>query len=182
MDPSTTLPERVPAARLRRAAVALLGALCIALLAQPAQAGAPRALEGKVSHVTDGDSLWVRPAQGGKARRIRLVGIDAPEICQAHGLAAREALRRQALGQQVRVQGRGRDDYDRPLRRIGTAGVPDLGAWMVAQGHAWSYRQRGRAGPYDAEEAMARAAQRGLWAQAGAIEPRIFRRVHGSCR
>jgi micrococcal nuclease len=178
MPPSTISPERSLVPRLRHGAVLLFAALMAGL----AQAGAPHALQGKVSHVTDGDSVWVRPAHGGKARRIRLVGIDAPEICQPHGLAARDALRRQVIGQQVRVQGRGRDDYDRQLRRIGTAAVPDLGAWMVAQGHAWSYRRRGRAGPYDAQEALARAAQRGLWAQASAIEPRIFRRVHGSCR
>lgn len=186
MRPSITSPERGPAACVRRVAVPLWAAMIVslwaAMLAGPAQAGAPRALEGKVSHVTDGDSVWVRPAQGGKARRVRIVGIDAPEICQAHGLAARDALRWQVVGRQVRVQGRGRDDYDRQLRRIGTAAVPDLGAWMVSQGHAWSYRRRGRAGPYDAQEALARAARRGLWAQAGAIEPRIFRRVHGSCR
>jgi micrococcal nuclease len=156
--------------------------LSCALLASAAQAFAARDLHGKVSHVTDGDSVWVRPAHGGKPQRIRIVGIDAPEICQAHGLAARDALRWQVVGQQVRVQGRGRDDYDRQLRRIGTAAVPDLGAWMVSQGHAWSYRRRGRTGPYDAEQALARAAQRGLWSQAGAIEPRIFRRVHGNCR
>ena len=45
-----------------------------------------RSFEGVVTHVTDGDSLWVRPASGGAPRQIRLQGIDAPEICQAFGV------------------------------------------------------------------------------------------------
>ena len=37
---------------------------------------------GVVTHVSDGDTVWVQPLQGGEAYKVRLLGIDAPEICQ----------------------------------------------------------------------------------------------------
>ncbi|MDO9358012.1 MAG: thermonuclease family protein, partial [Polaromonas sp.] len=55
--------------------------------------------QGTVTHVTDGDTLWVKPSSGGKALKIRIHGIDAPEICQTGGQASRAALA-------VRVRGR----------------------------------------------------------------------------
>lgn len=50
------------------------------------------AWSGVVTHVSDGDTVWVEPTQGGEAQKIRLLGIDAPEICQAWGPQARDAL------------------------------------------------------------------------------------------
>ena len=68
-------------------------------------------------------------------------------------------------------------------RSVGTVSLDgqDVGAWLVAHGFAWSARYRGRAGPYAQEEARARQARLGLWAR-GAVEPRSFRKRHGSCR
>lgn len=134
-----------------------------------------------VTHVTDGDTVWVQPAAGGPARKIRIVGIDAPEICQAYGVSAREALAAQLLRHTVRVQGRGGDSYGRLLGRLELQGQ-DVGQWMVWQGHAWSDRGRyGAAGSYAAQEMAARQARRGLWRER-ALAPSVFRRRHGSCR
>lgn len=179
MWPSTISPERV--LRAWRCAAALAVAL---LLAGPAQAARPAegGWTGRVVRVSDGDTLWVQPAGGGKPRKIRLRGMDAPESCQPHGQVAKAALAARVLHQPVRVSGRARDDYQRLLARVSTAHDPDIGAWMVAQGHAWSYRQRGSSGPYAQQELAARSAGRGLWAQHGAVEPRAFRRRHGPCR
>jgi endonuclease YncB( thermonuclease family) len=33
---------------------------------------------GIVTHVSDGDTVWVQPLQGGEAHKVRLLGIDAP--------------------------------------------------------------------------------------------------------
>ena len=108
-------------------------------------------------------------------------GLDAPEICQAYGPASRQALQSRVLGQPVSVDGRRRDNFGRVLARIRWQQA-DVGEWMVRQGHAWSYRYRRDAGPYAAEEAQARAAQRGLFADAQALQPRDFRKWHGSCQ
>ena len=131
--------------------------------------------------MSDGDTLFVRPDAGGQPVKIRMDGLDAPEICQAYGPASRQALQSRVLGQPVSVDGRRRDNFGRVLARIRWQQA-DVGEWMVRQGHAWSYRYRRDAGPYAAEEAQARAAQRGLFADAQALQPRDFRKWHGSCQ
>jgi micrococcal nuclease len=135
---------------------------------------------GKVSHVSDGDTLWVAPDGGGAPRKVRIDGIDAPEICQPGGRASRAALEQRALGRHAQVQVRRRDDYGRELARVRVDGQ-DVGAWMVREGQAWSYRWRRQAGPYAAEETQARQARRGLFAAVGPEQPRDFRRRHGPC-
>ena len=65
------------------------------LLAGSAQAG--EIFSGQVTHVTDCDTLWVQPDGGGAARKLRLTGMDAPEICQQGGKAARDYLAQLAL-------------------------------------------------------------------------------------
>lgn len=155
------------------AAVGLL--LGLGLQAQAAQ------FEGIVTHVTDGDTLWVRPADGGAPRPIRLQGIDAPEICQAWGTRSRDALAAQVMHQRVRVDSSAQDNWQRELGDVSLEGR-DLGQWMVSQGHAWSYRFRGNPGPYATQEAQARNARLGLWGQGTALPPREFRRRHGSCK
>lgn len=134
---------------------------------------------GTVTHVTDGDTLWVQARQGGEPRKIRLSGIDAPEICQVHGEAARQALLSLVSGQAVLVTPLRKDDYGRLLARIAVQGQ-DVGAWMVLNGHAWSYHYQHSAGPYAQQEAWARSQAVGLW-RAPAMQPGIFRRRHGSC-
>jgi micrococcal nuclease len=135
---------------------------------------------GHVSHVTDGDTLWVQPDTGGPSRKLRIDGIDAPEICQTGGAASRAELVRLALHQRVAVSVRQQDDYGRGLAHIQLE-TGDLGEQMVRAGQAWSYRWRQSLGPYAAEEAVARQSRRGLFA-ADAIElPRDFRQRHGSC-
>ncbi len=135
---------------------------------------------GTVTHVSDGDTLWVRPARGGAPRPVRIDGIDAPELCQTHGETARAALVGRVLGQSVQVGVRRYDDYGRALARVSWRGQ-DLGAWLVSQGHAWSYRYRGQSGPYAQQEDQARARRLGLFRQKHAELPRQFRRRHGPC-
>lgn len=135
-------------------------------------------LHGVVSHVTDGDTIWVRPA-GGPAVPVRLQGIDAPEICQAFGRQSRDALATRLLRRPVQVTIRARDIHHRNVGRVESQGQ-DVGAWLVAGGYAWSTRSRNRAGSYADEQAQARQARRGLWA-AAAQEPRLFRRRNGGC-
>lgn len=66
----------------------LLGSLWLIWVPDCA-AAQPEAWRGTVTYITDGDTLWIRHLHGGRARKIRLDGIDAPEICQAYGARAR---------------------------------------------------------------------------------------------
>ena len=134
----------------------------------------------RVSYIFDGDTLWVRPADGGRSRKLRIEGIDAPEICQSGGVASRDALRERLSGQTVTVHEHQRDTYGRPLVAL-KLGSEDVAAWMVRQGWAWSYRWRDDPGPFAKQEAQARASRRGIFADLSAEEPRGFRRRNGPC-
>ncbi len=173
--PAMALRARLGANFWRRA----VGLFAIWMIAGTVHA--TTAFAGKVSHVSDGDTLWVQPDGGGAPRKIRLDGIDAPELCQPGGVASRQALEQAALNRRVEVRVRRHDDYGRELARV-QVGHQDLGAQMVREGQAWSYRWRRNPGPYAAEEAQARQARRGLFATAASPErPRDFRQRHGPC-
>ncbi len=148
-------------------------------------AATPHTWSGVVSHVVDGDTLHVRPAPSAEPRSVRILGIDAPESCQAHGQAARQALLALVLGRTVMVTTTQQDDYGRDLAvlhlRSEGGGLEDLGRRLVSAGHAWSYRFKQDPGPYAAPEAQARQERRGLFRESDAQYPGQFRRRHGPC-
>lgn len=113
-------------------------------------------------------------------QKLRLLGIDAPEICQRGGVAARDALRALVWLRMLKVQIKYLDDYGRGLARVEVDGQ-DVAAVMVQRGQAWSSRWRRSQGPYAVEEALAREAKLGLFAAPDPELPRDFRQRHGSC-
>jgi endonuclease YncB( thermonuclease family) len=161
-------------ARLRRVA----GAYLVCLIATPVEAA--QAYSARVISIPDGDTLWVQPGDGGARQKLRLQGVDAPEICQRGGVAARDALRALVAQRLLRVQVKFMDDYGRGLARIEVDGQ-DVAAVMVQQGQAWSSRWRRSQGPYAIEEALARQSKVGLFAEPDPELPRDFRQRHGSC-
>lgn len=111
-------------------------------------------------HAADGDSLTVG------AERMRLAGIDAPELgqsCERAGVAwacgqeAKRALQGLVARVDTQCSGSERDRFDR-LLVICHAGGVDINAELVRRGMAVSY------GAYGDEEAQARADRVGLWA------------------
>ncbi|MBX3609277.1 MAG: thermonuclease family protein [Hydrogenophaga sp.] len=136
--------------------------------------------QARVMRVFDGDTVWVQPMDGGRWRKLRLDGIDAPEICQTGGLAARDALADRSLGAEVQVSERAKDDYGRGIARL-TLGAEDINRQLVVSGLAWASRWHGQ-GPYVAEEAIARSRQLGVFSAPDAEPPRDFRRRHGPCQ
>ena len=111
------------------------------------------------AQVIDGDSLVVAGVE------IRLYGIDAPEYRQPCfrrgrpwrcGIDATRALRAMIAGRPVACRSREEDRYGRTVATCSVEGR-DLGAAMVAGGHAVAY------GPYQLEERAARNAGRGIW-------------------
>jgi endonuclease YncB( thermonuclease family) len=137
-------------------------------------------LEGKVTRVTDGDSLWLEPLSPAAPVELRLQGIDAPEICQAWGPQAKQALAELVLGQQVSVKTVGRDTHGRTLGTV-YLGTQNINKTLVQEGHAWSTRYKYDRGPYVADERMASALSRGLNRDGGAVMPRDFRQRNGPC-
>ncbi|MBT9487342.1 MAG: thermonuclease family protein [Rubrivivax sp.] len=155
-------------------AVALLAAT---LLALPAVA-AP--LQGQVTKLFDGDSFIFQPAGGGKPLEVRLKDIDAPEICQAGGPAARDFLQDYVRDKTVRIETLGKDTYGRTLAVL-TVDEMNINQRMVAEGHAWSARTKWNQGPLVSQERMAQALKRGLHATPGAVMPSEFRKQKGPC-
>jgi micrococcal nuclease len=171
----------------RSVSVYLLAAslCCWALAAQAARKPAAP-VTGTVTHVTDGDSLWFKPAAPDKAQpiEVRLADIDAPEICQSGGEQAKQALASLALGKTGRLSTISRDSYGRTLAKLEISGETrqiNVAAQLVEDGHAYSTRSRNGRGPLMKQERIAAALGRGVHGMPGAVLPADFRRTHGSC-
>ena len=134
----------------------------------------PEAVSAIVVRVIDGDTVVLRI--GGRSRRVRLVGVDAPETWARHdcfGSEAARALRRLTpVGARVRAAGDRRpyDRFGRRLLHLWTASGrlvemdllrAGLGRLVVASGTRYA------AALADAQ-ARARRAGTGLW---GACSP-----------
>jgi endonuclease YncB( thermonuclease family) len=123
-------------------------------------------LTGTVS-VTDADTIVI----GGE--RIRLQGVDAPETDQIcldnRGTLwncwsdARDRLIRHIGSRQTSCVTNGKDAYGRWLATCST-NEGDLSAWLVREGLGLAFIRYSSA--YVAEEAIARSAQKGMWAGA----------------
>ena len=88
----------------------------------------------RVQTVHDGDTVTCLDEQG-RAVKIRLVGIDAPEHGQPYGDAARAALAATIDGA-VRVTGDARDQHGRLLGVL-WVGEKNVNRDLVARGLAW---------------------------------------------
>jgi endonuclease YncB( thermonuclease family) len=120
---------------------------------------------GVVESVVDGDSIVVRDkaASHRTSYRVRLEGVDAPELAQQYGPQSRQALQDIVLGKDVRVAVIGKDKYGRYL------GTVFLDEWNINQvqifdGWAWWFRKYAPDNKdYALAEWQARQAGVGLW-------------------
>lgn len=159
-----------PCAR-RRCQVVVLVALLVA-----ARYGAGESFPGRVVSVRDGDTLEVM--RGGKAVRVRLWGVDCPELAQAFGPRAKQRTSDLAFGREVRVTVVDRDRYGRLVVQVEVDGR-DLGEALLQAGMAWWYRHHApEQRSYERAEREARAARRGLWADGNPVAPWSYRQVH----
>ena len=145
-------------------ACALIATTGCAQGAQPHVAGTPagatQVLPGVVVGIVDGDTADVRLESG--MIRIRLHGIDAPEIGQPYGNTARTCLSDLVYGKNVLVEPYEQDRYDRLVARI-WFGERDINAEMIKSGFAWVYRRYAEDPRYCAYEKGARDRRQGLW-------------------
>ncbi|MDO5633439.1 MAG: thermonuclease family protein [Micrococcus sp.] len=160
-------------------ALVVLGG-CLAPVEQGTEAvpeAAPEAVTAQVTRVIDGDTLEVEV--DGARERVRLVGIDAPEVGR-DGLAdecgavqASEALKDMLKHGQVDLVAdvggtEDRDRFGRLLRHVHVEDL-DIGQWLVERGWAIAWAPRSAARParmdlYEAAEQMARDEGVGMWA------------------
>ncbi len=155
--------------------------LALIVLPGPSQ-GASKPIEGVVTYVVDGDTVWAK-TKGGKLK-IRLYGIDAPETGhgekpgQPFGRQVANALRSKVLGKKVAIEVRDIDSYGRSVAVIRLNGR-DINLEMAREGWAWAYRrylERPYASEYIRAEKEARGKKLGLWKQSNPQPPWEFRR------
>ena len=138
---------------------------------------------GKVTRVSDGDTIWVTDAAG--KHMIRLDKIDAPESDQPYGKESTDFLKGLVYGKQVEVQWTDRDQYGRVLGVVylaSASGMVDVNLTMVKNGCAWHYSYHDNTPAYAAAEKEARQNRRGLWAADAPVNPYQWRKSKRSMR
>ena len=141
--------------------------------------------QARVTAVHDGDSVRATDRHG-QRHKIRLAYIDAPELQPAHGMAARDALRRLIDGQQVEVAVLDTDQYGREVAQIRLHGR-DINLAQIEEGHAWHYvsiakRRQDKAdfAAYSRAEAGARSSRFGLWRAQSPQAPWAYRKAQSA--
>ncbi|EAH8208312.1 thermonuclease [Campylobacter upsaliensis] len=137
-------------------------------------------LIGKVSRVIDGDTIELlaktskeNPYNHITKLKIRLYGIDAPELKQAYGKEAKEYLSALVLKQEVGLIIENKDKYERIVGTLFLKGQ-DINKEMVKNGYAHAYESFSK--KYLAEQADAKMFKLGLWQDEKAVKPSEFRR------
>jgi serine/threonine protein kinase len=141
-------------------------------LVDPEQTPLPPQFLGDVDGVVDGDDLVIRSKFGHV--RVRLFGIDAPEMDQPYGLAATEFLKKHVLGQRVVVDHAGADRYRRVTGHVFLDGK-SISVRLVEEGLAWQDDRFDASKELDKVQSGARAARRGLWADPNPVSPLQWR-------
>lgn len=127
--------------------------------------------------VVDGDTIKVR--LGGVTERVRVIGIDTPELASGECYAQQASSRMQSLVQSrtvrlVRDPSQGdRDRYDRLLRHVQLTDGRQVAHVLIAGGFGEEYtHDRAYAGQaaYRAAERAAREAGKGIWGS-GCLAP-----------
>lgn len=142
-------------------------------------ANAAPVLQGRVVGVSDGDSLTLLDAEK-RQYKIRLQGIDAPEIKQAYGQKSKESLSKMVHGKTIQVHAYKKDRFGRTVGQV-MLGDIDICLEQVRRGLAWHFKDyqdeqsaedRER---YDRAEKQAREQGLGLWQDAAPVAPWVFR-------
>ena len=128
-----------------------------------------------VTHVSDGDTIVVKRLDGGAETKVRLIGVDTPELHSAAGGGsdywAREAMRYTAdktRGKSVTLRlepTNTRDRYKRLLAYVYVGDSDQLNLDLVRDGQGYADRRfrHSMRSQFEQAEADARRRGRGLW-------------------
>ena len=139
---------------------------------------AEEVFQAQVSDVPDGDSLLVQ--DGGRRVRVRLDGVDAPELSQPFGSQAQAFLRQLVMNKRVTVRRRSRaSETADTIAQLEVDGA-DVSVALVSAGLAWHCSRYGENRAVAAAEKGARDGKRGLWQDSRPTPPWAHRGV-GEC-
>jgi len=155
----------------------LFCSLAIALLLQ-GFAFAAEPFNATVVRVSDGDTFTVE--SGEKRTKVRLYGIDCPEIEQPQGQEAKAFVEKLLpLGGLVRLEEVDVDKYGRSVAIVTLPGGSTLEAELLNAGYAWVYGKYCKLPVCDEWRQLmktARADGRGLWVSPSPIPPADWRK------
>jgi endonuclease YncB( thermonuclease family) len=166
--------------RLSNAPGLALAALLSLLLVTAVLGQGPIVMHGKVIGISDGDTIKVLVA-GRQLIKVRVSWIDAPEMHQAFGYRAKQAMSELVFGKDVELRPQAIDRYGRLVAQVFVNGN-DAGLEMLRLGLAWvfeSYIKEASAGiqaSYRQAQEEARAKRSGLWADPEPMPPWEYRR------
>lgn len=128
-----------------------------------------------LGRIIDGDT-FIAVDYAGNELKIRMAGIDAPEVNQVFGKESAEYLT-VLLHDHFKLRLFDKDRYDRQIATV-LVNDRDINQDMVANGYAWAYDYR--IGPnYQEDQDEARAERRGLWNEKSTLPPQYFRKING---
>lgn len=134
---------------------------------------------GQVDYVLDGDTLSV--VSDGGYHRVRLAGVDAPELSQPYGLEAAMVMRKLVQGQTVLVSVVDEDKYGREVGRV-FVNNRCLSCALLAKGAAWHWQYFDKSSTHFAQhsqlEKQAKEKKLGLWKVGEAIAPWEWRTLN----
>lgn len=153
----------------------LMTLLGLFLLGTAAQA---QRLAGVVLGVHDGDTLTLL-TDDRQTLKVRLANIDAPELSQTYGPAARQGLAHAVYQHRVTVDYTQSDRYGRLIGHVDLEGQ-DVNLAQVAKGLAWVYRQYTSDPALLQAERDARNHRLGLWQDQNPMAPWDYRHAGAS--
>jgi micrococcal nuclease len=137
-------------------------------------------LTGQVVDVHDGNTLTVLVDR--TPLKVRIAGIDAPELSQPFGLRSKQSLSDLCLKQPAAVVVSTNDRDGRTVASVSCAGH-DVAERQVSSGMAWVYEQHTpRTSPLYLLEDQAQRTHAGLWVDKQPVAPWIWRRARGASR
>lgn len=142
---------------------------------QPVTTTVTKAGEFKVSKVVDGDTIEVE--DGNKVEKVRLLGVDTPELhdprkpvqCFAAeaSAAAHKLLDHQIVRLEADITQGERDKYDRLLRYVYLSDGRLVNNILIEEGYAHEYTYQGQPYKFQSQfkqaQADAKEAGRGFW-------------------
>ena len=130
-------------------------------------------IEAKVVSIVDGDSLEIYYEN--KKEKVRLFGIDAPELNQEYGKESKKYLQLLLLNKKVILLLKSKDKYDRMIAIV-LFKNKDINSLLVKKGFAWAYLNYSDL--YIKEEEYAKKHKLGLWSLKSPINPQKWRKLN----
>ena len=133
-----------------------------------------KTMTGSCVGVYDGDTINVFVK--GKTIRIRMEGVDCPELNQAYGSEAKKFTSKLTQGKTVKVKIKGYDHKKNIIGRV-FVGKLDISHQLIRAGLGWHYKKYNKEFMLATAEKKARSHQIYIWSQSKPQPPWEYRKL-----